>query len=741
MSVFNQSRQTVVRFIFAAIFFVIIARLFMLQVISGKYQKLAQDNAILRQVVYPNRGIIFDHKGKAILDNTIMYDLMVTPAQVKGVDTEALCRILSIDTAEFRLRILNAIVKNGRSRASAFESLLSPEMYARISESIYKFQPAFSLQERPVRSYPFHAAAELLGYVGEVDSGFIRRHDGEGYQSGDYAGRSGLEAAYERQLMGQRGIKIMVKDNLNRPQGSYANGQFDTAAIAGKNLYTTIDMGLQEYGEKLMTNKVGSIVAIDPQTGGIIALISSPTFDPNYLTGPERNKHYAELQRDPALPMYNRTVLALYPPGSTFKPLDAMVALDQSDINTSFGVYCAGWYNDCGTPKRCTEHWLGHSGDMTTAITWSCNTYFFTIFRKILDRHPGDVEGGLMEWKSYMTAFGLGHKLGIDLPGEKDGYIPDTAHFNKVFGRKRWNSCTLVSMGIGQGEITETPLQIANSMCLIGNKGYYYTPHIVDSIAGDDTTLNKYKVRHNTTNIPADIFEHVIDGMEGVVKVGTGHNAQVPGITICGKTGTAQNSYKGVAQKDHALFAAFAPKDNPKIAIVVICENSGMGGNSAAPIAGLMIEKYLHDSISDDRKALEQRMINTNLIPDRIYQARDSISKARALAAAQKKKLDGEDEQAGSTEDQDVQTAPKPAAAPAAPKTTPLPAAPRSAGATTPGAGPNGTRAAGSGAPAPKKAPQGDSSSKKKDTSSAPLQTQAMLNSSEQKKNKPRPIV
>jgi penicillin-binding protein 2 len=668
MSVFNQSRQTVVRLIFAAIFLVIIARLFTLQVISGKYQKLAQDNAILRQVIYPNRGIIFDRKGRAILDNTIMYDLMVTPVQLKGIDTLALCQILGIDTTEFRLRVVGAIVKNGRSRPSAFESLLSPEKYARISESLFKFQPAFSLQERPVRTYPYHAAAALLGYVGEVDSTYMHRHAEEGYQPGDYAGRSGLESAYEKQLMGQRGIRILVKDNLNRPQGSYGNGQYDTAAIAGKNLYTSIDVDLQQFGEKLMNNKVGSIVAIDPRTGGILALISSPTFDPNFLTGPDRSSHYAEMQRDPALPMYDRAVLALYPPGSTFKPLDAMVALDQGVISPAFAVHCAGWYYDCGTPRKCAEHWEGHSKDLTTAITWSCNSYFFQVFRMIIDRH-------LMNWKSYMNSFGLGHKLGVDLPGEKDGYIPDTTHFDKVFGRRHWNSCTLVSLGIGQGETTETPLQIANTMCLIGNKGYYYTPHVVDSISEGDTSLSRYRIRHVPTHIPDDIFQHVIDGMQGVVDVGTGQPAKVPGIAICGKTGTAQNSYKGVVQQDHALFAAFAPKDNPRIAIVVVCENAGWGGNSAAPIAGLMIEKYINDTISDARKPLEEKMEQLNLIPARIYAARDSLAKLRALEISQRKKPDLDEDTSGTGDEPDVQPAPQ-KTAPAVVPPTPQKSAP-----------------------------------------------------------------
>lgn len=641
MSVFNQSRQNVVRIVFAAIVFVIAARLFTLQVISGKYQKLAQDNALLRKVVYPNRGIIFDRKGKAILDNTIMYDLMFTPSQIRGVDTSALCGILGIDTTEFKARIVTAIIKYGRSRPSAFEALLSPEKYARVSENLFKFQPAFFLQERPVRGYPYSAAANLLGYLAEVDSAFIKKHIEEGYQPGDYAGMSGLERAYEKQLMGQRGIQFLVKDNMNRPQGSFENGAFDTTAIAGKNLYTSLDIALQQYGEKLMKNKLGSVVAIDPRTGGVLAMISSPTYNPNSLTGPERRKNYSDLYRDPALPLYNRAIQATYPPGSTFKPLDALIALDQNIIVPAYGYPCAGVYYGCARPVKCTEHWQGHSGNLKTAITWSCNSYFSQVFRMIVDRHPGDINAGLMEWKKYLTAFGLGHRLGVDIPNENAGYIPDTTRYNKVFGANHWSSCTIVSLGIGQGEIDETPLQIANAMSMIANKGYYYTPHFADSIEGGDTSLNKYRQRHDVTHIPAEVFENVIEGMEGVVEQGTAKIAQIPGIIVCGKTGTAQSPpYKGSPQKDHALFAGFAPRDNPRIAIVAVCENSGFGASSAAPIASLMMEKYLNDTIMAARKPLEDRMLSLNLVPARIYtelRVRDSIQRSRRAQELMKK--------------------------------------------------------------------------------------------------------
>ena len=632
MSVFNQSRKNVIRLIFSAAFFVILLQLINLQIFSSKYRRLAQENAILRKVVYPSRGIIFDRKGKAILDNTTMYDLMVTPSQLKGVDTFSLCRILDIDTAEFHQRIITAIIKNTRNHPSVFSPLLSADKYAKLNENLYKFQPAFFLQERPVRLYPFGAAANILGYLGEVDSNFLKHHNTEGYQMGDYAGMTGLERTYEKVLMGERGIQYILKDNLNRPKGPYENGSYDTSAIAGKHLYTSIDVELQELGEKLMKNKIGSIVAVDPKTGGVLALVSAPTYNPNLLTGSERRKHFNELYRDPALPLLNRAVNATYSPGSTFKTLQALIGLHEGVITTQFKVACSGAFYGCGggKPMKCLDKGVF---DLQNAITISDNTYFATVMQRVITnpKYPNQ-DSSLAVWNRYMTAFGLGHKLGIDIPTEKKGNIPSPAYFDKIYGKGRWNYCNFRSVSIGQGEVDVTPVQVANEMAYIANKGWYKIPHLVDSIEGGDKfgLLEKYKIKNEPTDIPDTVFEVVHNGMEGVVERGTGVGAKVEGVTICGKTGTVENYYKGVKQPNHSFFCGFAPRDNPKIAIMCVVENSGrFGGTFAAPIVGFMIEKYLKDSIAGEaRKAQLEKMSSLNLIPPRIFneiRQRDSI--------------------------------------------------------------------------------------------------------------------
>ncbi|MBI2730732.1 MAG: penicillin-binding protein 2 [Sphingobacteriales bacterium] len=637
MSVFNQSRKNVIRLIFVSAFAVILLQLTNLQIFSSKYRRLAQENAILRKVVYPSRGIIFDRKGKAILDNTTMYDLMVTPSQVKGVDTASLCRILEIDTAEFHERIISAIIKNTRNRPSVFSALLPTDKYAKINENLYKFQPGFFLQERPVRLYPYAAAANILGYLGEVDTNFLKKHTNEGYQMGDYAGMTGLERSYEKVLMGERGIQYILKDNLNRPKGPYENGLFDTAAIAGKHLYTAIDVELQELGEKLMQNKVGSIVAIDPKTGGIITMVSSPTYNPNLLTGSERRKHFNELFRDPAYPLLNRAVNASYSPGSTFKTLQALIGLHEKVITTDFRVACSGAFYGCGggKPMRCLD--VG-TFDLRGAITISDNTYFATVMQRVMNnpKYPSQ-DSALAVWVRYMNAFGLGHRLGVDIPTERKGNIPTPAYFDKVYGKGRWNYCNFRSVSIGQGEVDVTPIQVANEMAYIANKGWYKIPHLVDSIEGGDKfdLLAPYKNPITPTDIPDSIFEAVHDGMEGVIERGTGIGAKVEGITICGKTGTVENYYRGVKQPNHSFFCGFAPRDNPRIAIMCVVENSGrFGGTFAAPICGLMIEKYLKDSIAGDaRKARVEQLASLNLIPPRItneLRKRDSIEQVKA---------------------------------------------------------------------------------------------------------------
>lgn len=616
---------------------VIIFRLFSLQVIDKKYSILADEQGKFRKVVYPDRGILFDRKGKAILRNTIIYDLMVTPGKIRAthLDTADFCRILNIDTAEFKKRILTAIIKNRSYRPSIFEASLSDEMVAKLNESMYKLVPAFYLQERPVRDYPYDAAGNILGYLSEVSPAFLKSHEGEGYLPGDYAGKTGLERTYEKVLMGQRGIEYWKRDNKNRLTDRLENGNFDTAAVSGENLHLSLDIKLQMLGEHLMENKVGAIVAIDPKTGGVLAMVSSPTYKPNLLSGSERRKHFAELLLDPRLPMMNRSVSAIYAPGSTFKTLQALVGLQEGVITPSTTFLCTGAFYGCGRPMRCLDP---GNFKLKEAITWSCNTYFANVMqRSINNPQLGGVENALRVWDHYMYSFGLGQKLGIDMPSEKSGLIPTPELYDKIYGKGHWNFCTFRSVSIGQGEVDVTPLQVANEMAYIANKGWFITPHMVDSIDGGDVygLLDSFKMRHKPLNIPDTIFESVHDGMQGVMERGTGAAAKVPGITVCGKTGTVENYYKGVKQKDHAFFAAFAPRENPRIAIAVICENAGFGSTSSAPIASLMIEQYLNDSIAGpERKAKLEAISKMNLMPARILDAirkRDSIRQAKAL--------------------------------------------------------------------------------------------------------------
>ena len=645
MSVFNQSRSRIIRLVFLIAFVVIIAQLFYLQVVSGKYGAMADDNAILKKTIYPPRGLVFDRHRKAILNNTLTFDLMVTPSQAKRIDTAFFCRLMEIDTAEFRKRIVTAIIKNSSQKPSVFEASLPPEKYARIQENLWRFQNGFYIQERPIRSYPYNAGANIVGYLGEIDTNYLKRHSEEGYVSGDYAGMTGIESTYEKALMGERGMQVLIKDNFSRIQGPYENGAEDIKAVAGSNLYTSLDIELQQLGEKLMNNKVGSIVAINPKTGGIITMVSSPTYNPGFLTGSERRKHFSELYTDPRLPLLNRAVYASYSPGSTFKTLQALVGLHEGVITTTTTFSCSGAFYGCGSvrPMKCLDPGTFY---LKTGITHSCNTYFANVMQRVINnpKYPTQ-DSSLRNWNRYMYAFGLGHRLGVDVPTEQKGNIPTPEDFNKLYGANHWNFCTYRSVSIGQGEVTATPIQVANEMAYIANKGWFITPHIVDSIEGGDKfgLLEKYQKKIVPINIPDSIFEAVHDGMQGVMDVGTGRGAKIPGIVVCGKTGTVENYYRGVKQPNHSFFCAFAPRDNPKIAIMCVVENSGrFGGTYAAPIVSLMIEKYLNDTIDAKRKPLEERMASTNLIPPLMLQkmrVKDSLQKAREIEKELKNEL------------------------------------------------------------------------------------------------------
>lgn len=641
MSDFNSVRSRIIQIIFASAFVVIILQLFNLQVLSSKYKLMADDQAIYRKVIYPSRGLIIDRNKKVMLDNTTLFDLVVIPAQLKmGCDTAQLCQILNISEEDFKKRIINAIVKNGRYQTSVFEALLDEKTHAQLAEKLSRFQPAFDLVERPVRKYPYPAGAHIFGYLAEVDPRFLEKHAEEGYRQGDYAGMTGLEFTYEKVLMGQRGIQYWNRDNKNRPTQPYQGGKFDTAAVAGSTLYSSLDIELQALGEKLMTNKVGSIVAIDPKTGGILALVSSPGYNPELLTGNQRRKHFSELYRDPKLPLLNRAVNAWYSPGSTFKTLVGLVGLQEGVITPTTQFSCSGGYYGCGKRMGCLDPGVF---ELKGAITHSCNTYFANVMQRVLANpaYP-NIDSALAAWARYMNAFGLGHKLGVDIPSEKGGLIPTPPYYDKAFGKNRWNFCTIRSISIGQGEVLATPLQVANEMAYLANKGWYITPHLIDSIEGGDKfgLLDKFKEKHTAVTIPEEVFDAVQDGMQGVMESGTGRAAQVEGITVCGKTGTVENFYRGAKQKDHSFFAAFAPRENPKIAIMCVVENAGFGATYAAPIVSLMIEKYLKDSITNPaRLAKIEQLYRTSLIPARILA---EMHRLDSVAAAKKQQTDQE---------------------------------------------------------------------------------------------------
>ncbi|MBV8255202.1 MAG: penicillin-binding protein 2 [Chitinophaga sp.] len=640
MSVFNQPRRRVIQLIILGMVSIIVVRLFFLQVVEKKYAKLADANAVLRKVVYPSRGIIYDRKGRAILSNDVLYDLVVTPRSVKNIDTAYLCTILKIDKEEFRKKIADCIKKNGPVRQSVFSSLLQADIYGQLQESMYLFQPGFELVPRQIRSYPYSAAANILGYIAEISPTMLKDSNYASYNSGDYLGMTGLEKTYESVLMGQRGIQYLVKDNLNRPQGPYENGEFDSAAVAGKNLRLSLDIELQAFGEQMMHGKIGSIVAIDPQDGGILAMVSGPSFDPNLLTGSFRSANFNKLYLDTTLPLFNRAIQAQYPPGSTFKPMIGLVGLDEGVITANTGYPCYGAYMGCSRPIKCEHHDPGHAANFRLALAHSCNSYFSNTYRLCVDapKWGGIRVGGMQKWAEYMNSFGFGHKIGVDIPSERPGRIPDKKYYDAKY-KGSWNSCTSVFLGIGQGEVETTPLQMANAMCILANRGSFFVPHFVKSIDNDDThLLDKYKQRHIVAHISDEAYDAVIKGMTDVVESGTGRVAQIEGITIGGKTGTAENYaiVNGVRTKmpNHAQFVAFAPAENPRIAVCVIVERSGFGAKYAAPIASLMIEKYLKDSISSKRAGMLKTVMETVTIPD----AMRSRSKLDSLNATVIKK-------------------------------------------------------------------------------------------------------
>lgn len=587
--------------IFTAVILIYLVRLFYIQVIDDKY-KLSANNNVLRTIIeYPARGLVYDRNGKLLVYNEAVYDLMVIPRQVNDPDTVEFCHIIGISIEDFNKKFAQA-KKYSKVKPSIFEKQLSAETYAVLQEKLYKFS-GFFVQPRTLRKYPSNIAAHTLGYIGEADDKVIAANPY--YRSGDYIGISGIEKSYEEELRGRRGVRIVMVDVHNREKGSFSDGEYDSIAVAGKNLKTTLDLALQQLGERLLSNKIGSVVAIEPSTGEILALVTKPDYDPNLLVGRVRSFNYVKLLADELKPLFNRAMQAYYPPGSTFKMVNALIA-QQEGIITPSTVFAHSFV--VGSKSvRCH----GHPGglDLRGAVQYSCNPYFCNVFRTFIDhRKFVTSENGYRIWRDYVLSFGVGRKIGVDMPHELSGLVPTVEFYDKYYGKGRWKASTIFSLGIGQGELGITPLQMANIMCVIANKGYYYTPHIVKKIGNQPNKTRGLTEKH-LTKIDPEHFDVIHDGMQRVVEAGTARIARFGNVVICGKTGTAQNPHG----KDHSLFVAFAPRENPKIAIAVMVENSGFGATWAAPIASLMMEQYLVDSIS--RPELLERMISGNLLP------------------------------------------------------------------------------------------------------------------------------
>lgn len=582
-------------------------KLFYLQVVNDKYKSLARNNAIKERRIEPARGLIYDRNGKLLVYNEPIYDIMVIPREVKNIDTVKFCELLGISGEEYS-RNLSRARASSRWKESIFLSQLSIEDFSRFQEYLSQF-PGFYGKVHTMRHYPFNCAPHLLGYISEVDSIQIANSNGY-YVSGDYAGKTGLEYEYDEFLRGVMGLRYVFVDNLNREQGSYETGEFDQKPIAGKNLISGIDMDLQLYAEKLMQNKRGSVVAIEPKTGEILCMVSSPGYDPNLLTGRKRGENYMKLLMNPQKPLINRPISALYPPGSTFKAFASLSALAMGGISENFGWACGGGYHIPGHVVKCSHH-HPNAGNVMDGLKYSCNPYFCAVFRNVVDNSKfGNSEAAYEKWFEQITSFGFNAPSGLDVSGEKKGNIPSTQYFNRVYGKNSWHGTTIISLSIGQGEILVTPIQLANAYAMIANKGYYYTPHIIKKIEGDSSDrLSKSIVLHRV-NASYNVFSAVHEGLRRVVESGTARASQIPGIELCGKTGTAQNPHGD----NHSLFAGYAPAQDPKIAFAVVVENAGGGSKYAAPIASLLTEKYLNDTIQSSRLSLEERIISADLL-------------------------------------------------------------------------------------------------------------------------------
>ncbi len=601
------TRRNIIALIFLLTSLALVIRLFYIQVVDSSYKLSAENNSKRIEILYPARGLIFDRNGELLVYNMPAYDLMIAPYELQPFDSAELCKILNITIDRLRTGIARSF--NPRYRREPFVKQISPETYAVLQERMFKF-PGFYVRSRTLRKYSKEFAAHLLGYVGEVDEKVIATNPD--YAMGDYIGISGLEGYYEKVLRGEKGQEVLLVDVHGRVKGPYQDGRFDEDAIVGKNLVCTIDAKLQEYGETLMKNYRGSIVAIEPATGEILALVSAPTYNPSLLVGRARSNNYSKLEGDTLMkPLYNRALMANYPPGSTFKPIQALIGLQEGAITASSAFSCNQGYYGRGVSVGCHLH--NSPLDLLHGIEASCNSYFTNVYFHIIENPKFEnYKQAYDTWREYILSFGIGKKLKGDFTNELNGVIATSSYYDRIYGVNHWNAVTIRSLAIGQGEISVTPIQMANWTAAIANRGYYIIPHAVKAIEGVDTIDQRFYDKH-IINIDAANFGLVVKGMEMAVNGGPGRtagSAQIQNIIVCGKTGTAQNPHG----KDHSVFIAFAPRDNPKIAISVYVEHGEWGARWAAPIASLMIEKYLTDSISPGRKWVEARILNSNLL-------------------------------------------------------------------------------------------------------------------------------
>lgn len=589
---------------------IFIIRLFFLQILDNDYKAWADSNAFLKKTSYPSRGMMYDRNGNLLVYNQPAYDVMLIMREIQPFDTLDFCNILGITRELFVKRISE--IKNRRLNPGyssyvpqVFMNQLSAQECGVLQEKLYKF-PGFYIQNRTIREYEHPFAAHVLGNIGQVNRKDMEADDY--YVQGDYSGRSGIERSYEKQLRGVKGVEILLRDAHGRIKGKYEDGKHDVAPVSGKNLTLSIDMDLQAYGEKLMQNKLGGIVMIEPQTGEVLCMVSAPMFDPGILVGRQRGKNHALLEKDPNKPLFDRPLMAQYPPGSTFKPTQGLIFMQEGIITPQTMYSCAHGYTFRGGKPACHGH--GSPLNLVAALATSCNSYFCWGLHDMLDsrrRYPS-VQEAFEVWKNHLVSMGYGYKLGIDLPGEKRGYVPNSKVYDKFY-RGRWNSSTVISIAIGQGEITATPLQICNLAATIANRGYFITPHVVKEV--QDMPQDTLFTNKRYPTIDAVYYNYAAEGMLNAVLGGTCRGAALPDIQVCGKTGTAENPHG----KDHSIFMGFAPYENTKVAICVFVENAGFGATYAVPIGKLMLEKYLKREISEASKAKEEEIVNTVIQP------------------------------------------------------------------------------------------------------------------------------